>query len=338
MGKNKLILMWLILSGLVVISTVIIGGYTRLSNAGLSIVEWKPVTGIFFPLQQSSWDQEFNKYKDSPEYKDINVGMSLDEFKTIYTIEYLHRIVGRMVAIIFIIPFLIFWRKNYLNTSEIKISVFISFLIFTQGFIGWYMVSSGIGHLPFVSHFRLALHLIIAVIIYSLIFWMFAKKINQQSRCLAISTPIKIVTLSLTFMILFQIFLGGLVAGSKAGFVYNTFPRMAGRLIPSEIWNFNFEIENLSNILYIQFFHRVIAYGIGVFVSAYSIYMICLYRRNSLILISNLLLIILVLLQILFGILTLIYIVPMGLALFHQFFSILLLSSSIWNLSILRSE
>ncbi len=338
MNQNKkLILFWLILCNLLIISTLTIGGYTRLSNAGLSIVDWKPITGIVPPLSEIGWDIEFNKYKTSPEYQQINVGMSLKEFKNIFWIEYIHRILGRLVGIIFILPFIFFLIKKNLSRNEKILSVLSSILILSQGIIGWYMVSSGISDSPFVSHFRLAFHLIIATIIYSIIFLMICNRIYIKK--VVIENKVKYFfaksgSIILLIMVIFQIFIGGLVAGSKAGFVYNTFPKMAGRIIPPEIWDFNFSIESFSNILYLQFFHRIFAYSIGMLALLYTCFMIYIYRKNIIILVSNLILLISILSQILLGIFTLIYIVPVDLALIHQFFSIIVLSSLIWNLYI----
>jgi cytochrome c oxidase assembly protein subunit 15 len=340
MRNRNMILSWLILSAFIVVSTLIIGGYTRLTNSGLSIVEWKPIAGVQFPLSKTSWNQEFDKYKESPEYKDINSGMSLEEFKSIYTIEYIHRMIGRLVGMIFFLPLCYFLFRGYLEKREIEISIIISALILLQGFVGWYMVSSGIVDMPFVNHFRLSLHLIIAVIIYSLIFWLICRKLNvdiKQNSVVPKTYQIlaKYFSIILIFLILVQIFVGGLVAGSKAGFVYNTFPRMAGRLLPSEIWNFYFSVENLNNIFYIQFFHRAIAYIIAILGGLYTVYMMIIYRKNGLVLFSSLLILISILCQIALGVLTLLYVVPLNLALLHQLFSIILLSIAIWNFHII---
>ena len=340
MRNNKIILYWLCLSALAVIFTVIIGGYTRLTNSGLSIVEWKPVTGIYFPLAESSWLKELSKYEASPEYRDINVGMSLDEFKKIYIVEYLHRIAGRLVAIVFILPFILFTIGKKLNSTEIKFSILVCGLILFQGFFGWYMVSSGIADLPYVSHFRLALHLIIAVIIYALIFWMICVKINFSPNMSIHSKNLltikRIFGYLLLIVLIWQIFLGGLVAGSKAGYIYNSFPRMDGRLIPPEIWNFRFQIKDLSNVLYIQFFHRIFAYILCFLCFLYSIFIILFSGGMKIAILSSLFLLLALICQVIFGILTLVYIVPIPLGLLHQFFSIILLSLVIWNIYVNR--
>jgi cytochrome c oxidase assembly protein subunit 15 len=169
---------------------------------------------------------------------------------------------------------------------------------------------------------------------------MICNKFNFKNKSQNIKNKYNIVpiiaALILLAMVFCQIFIGGLVAGSKAGFVYNTFPRMDGRLIPPEIWELNFKIESLSNILYIQFIHRAMACIIGLFSIIYSFYMIYIYRKNNAIVISNLLLSLSIFCQIIFGILTLLHVVPLGLALFHQFFSIIVLSIIIWNIYIIR--
>ena len=161
---------WLLTCSILVILMIIIGGFTRLTNSGLSIVEWRPVTGIIPPLSEKDWQAEFTKYQNTPEYQQVGVNIYLKEFKFIFWIEFLHRLAGRVTGLIYLLPLLYFSLKQKLKTEDRLPHFLILILFFIQGFMGWYMVKSGLQSLPYISHYRLAFHLIIAVLLYSLIF------------------------------------------------------------------------------------------------------------------------------------------------------------------------
>ena len=165
--------LWLLLCALLVLAMIVLGGYTRLTDSGLSIVKWRPVTGVIYPFSQSMWEQEFAKYQNSPEYIYINFDFRLEEFKQIYFVEYSHRLLGRILGVIFIAPFCYFLKTKQLSKKLIKNCIVIFILGATQGGIGWYMVQSGLFQSPEVSQYRLVLHLLMALLIYGLLIWNF---------------------------------------------------------------------------------------------------------------------------------------------------------------------
>lgn len=314
-------IIWLSVCAFLVFLIILVGGYTRLSHSGLSIVEWKPITGVLPPLDYFSWQDEFNLYKESPEFQKINFNMTLDEFKKIFFVEYLHRMLGRLIGILFILPFFYFIYKKQFTHSEIKYYSSIGLLIGLQGLIGWLMVKSGLINNPYVSQYRLATHLIMACIILTLLVWKIAPGENRHSSYSYFSY----------MLLLLQIFSGALVAGLHAGLIYNSFPLMDGEIIPKgafsdlPIWKNFFE-----NIALVQFTHRTL--GIINFINL-IIYSWTLFRnekmRNKAIFI-----ICLVSIQLFLGIFTLLYNVPIILALLHQAFAIILLTSVILSLKL----
>lgn len=259
-GHRFWVRMWLYLICLMVFAMVIVGGATRLTDSGLSITEWKPILGIIPPFTDTGWLQEFEKYKLIPEYQEINKGMSLAEFKFIYWWEWGHRFLGRIIGFVFIIPLVFFWVKGRLESKLKPRLLFLLFLGGLQGFVGWWMVSSGLVDRVDVSQYRLAVHLTLAAIIFAYAFWI--------ARGLAIystqsNLPILLLVLAplLCFGVLFQIFLGGLVAGLDAGLAYNTWPLMDGDFVPAGLdilqpWWLNW-FENPKSV---QFNHRIGAY------------------------------------------------------------------------------
>jgi cytochrome c oxidase assembly protein subunit 15 len=312
--SNKYVLVWLVFCLLAVLSMVFIGGYTRLTGSGLSIVEWKPVVGTIPPLSDNDWDIEFNKYKLSPEYVKINNNFSLNQFKQIFYVEYFHRLMGRLTAFIFFLPLIYFYFKGALNNKASKNILVIAALGAFQGFSGWYMVKSGLINDPHVSHFRLAVHLVNALLIFSLILWnIFSlssiQRINNYSKKLYYMAW---VVLALLFI---QIAIGALVAGLKGGLIYNSFPLMNGNLLPDEIHKFGW--FHLSNAAIIQFYHRLFA-----FISLLAIVLVivlCNYLKvNNFVRQRALSTFLVFLLQGILGVLTLVNMVPIAYALAHQ--------------------
>jgi cytochrome c oxidase assembly protein subunit 15 len=296
-----------------VVLMIFVGGLTRLTDSGLSIVEWKPVSGIIPPLNTESWEKEFSSYKTSPEYQKLNANFTLDDFKNIFWLEFIHRILGRITGLIIIFPAIFFGIKNQLRKPMPYVSM--SLLVIFQGVIGWYMVKSGLVDNPHVSHYRLALHLILATLLYSVIMWEnFLVTNNTVSIRRFARLDYGIITLLLIYT---QIFLGALVAGLDAGMIYNEFPMMDGKFIPTE---FELSWNMLNDPVSVQFLHRNMAYIVvfSVFILAAKTFK---YNKNlAFILIS------IVLIQFLLGIFTLLYIIPINLALAHQLFAVLLLS------------
>ncbi len=312
-----------------VILMIFLGGLTRLTNSGLSIVEWQPISGIIPPLTDNHWLEEFAKYQRSPEYLQLNNSMSLAEFKFIFWLEFVHRLAGRVTGLVYLLPLLYFYRQGIIARTT-KVYLIILLLFAVQGFIGWYMVKSGLEKMPYVSHFRLALHLIIAFIIYTLLFWQLMINACKNKMLLpgVNLQPLKLLCgLSLAMMYL-QIIIGGLTAGLDAGLVYNSFPLMGTKFIAEEISISAVGFESLNDPVFVQFLHRSCAYLIMVIVSIIII-KLC-YINNSKLRIINYCIILALLLQVLVGVLTIIYAVPITLALIHQIGAVILLSCLLW--------
>jgi len=337
-GFNGLITKWLFVSCIMVIAMIIIGGITRLTGSGLSIVEWRPVTGIFPPFSFESWQAEFAKYKAFPEYNSVNYGMTLSQFKFIYLLEFVHRLLGRITALIYILPLAYFYFKGVIKNRDIVPYVIVLLLFCVQGFMGWYMVKSGLVNHPSVSHFRLAFHLIIAVIIYHILFY---KLVKNHCDILLIPSQVDlklplIFSVTAIAVIYVQIFLGALVAGLDAGLVYNSFPLMGESFIPLELqYNF-FSSKNCCDPVFIQFMHRLGGYSVFIIVTALVITLLKV-KHPKLNKVAFYLSIAL-LAQLSTGIITLLYAVPILAASTHQFFAIVLLSLIIWCYFLIKSS
>ncbi|HXO72180.1 MAG TPA: COX15/CtaA family protein [Bradyrhizobium sp.] len=252
---------WLIAIAVLIALMVLVGGATRLTESGLSIVEWKPVTGTLPPLTQEAWTQAFEGYKTIPQYRELNAGMSLDEFKTIFWWEWSHRLLGRFIGIAYLLPFLWFlWRGALSN--DLKRRLWIIFgLGALQGAVGWWMVASGLTQRVEVSQLRLATHLVLALLIFAAIVWTLRRLSDRQP--VVASSRLKITAIVLLALTFVQLYLGALVAGLRAGRVYNTWPEIDGALIPTAARLFFEEPwwRNLfDNTLMVQFEHRMIAY------------------------------------------------------------------------------
>ena len=220
--------LWLLISAAMILLTLIVGGATRLTESGLSIVEWKPVTGVLPPLSQAEWQAEFAKYQAIPQYRDLNRGMSLDAFKTIYWWEWSHRLLARLTGAVFLLPLLFFlWRGAIPPGLRLRL-----WTIFgagaALGAVGWWMVSSGLTQRVSVSQYRLAFHLTLATTIYAAILWT-ARQLADQSPSMA-PARLRFGALALAALLLLQIYLGALVAGLDAGLVFNTWPLIDGAL------------------------------------------------------------------------------------------------------------
>lgn len=318
---------WLIICAILVIIMVAIGGYTRLNNAGLSIVEWKPITGIIPPITEAQWLEEFNKYKNSPEYQKINFTIEMQYFKKIYLIEYIHRVAARITALVFLLPFLYFTFTRSIINFPNKRFAFIIMLMMLQGVIGWYMVKSGLINNPAVSSYRLALHLLMACFIFSLIIWEIAIFYKSKTSHFNIKYNINYKLYIFILLIILQITLGAFVAGLNAGMIYNSFPLMNGHLMPNESFSHVKLTTMMDNPALVQFFHRIMAFIILFFAS----YMFChihkYYKHIKIIKFINILLISLIYTQLLLGVITLIYKVPLLPALIHQIIAVFILGN-----------
>ncbi len=323
--RNK-VSIWLIFMFFLIAIMIVVGGLTRLTDSGLSITKWELFSGTLPPLNNEKWIDYFDQYKLIPEFKIQNYSMTLNEFKIIFWWEWAHRFLGRLIGIAFFIPLIYFTIK--LSLKKLVNYYIIFFLICFQGFLGWYMVSSGLINKIDVSHFRLALHLIVAFLILSLIFWNYLQlniKIKKQSK-LNFFFPF-----TLLILIFLQIIIGAFVSGMDAGLIYNSWPMMGNTYFPDDNKFINlFNITAFSDASLVQFIHRNLAYLILFF---YILVFIKVYKKKieGSFLAINLVGFFL-LFQVILGILTLLNGAQIVLASLHQISSIFLVSSSIYFL------
>ena len=325
--KNQ-VSIWLLFMFCLISLMIVVGGLTRLTDSGLSITKWELFSGLFPPLSEKQWIYYFDQYKLIPEFKIQNFFMTLNDFKVIFWWEWVHRFMGRLIGISFLIPLIYFTFK--LSLKKLLGFYLIFILICFQGFVGWYMVSSGLVDRVDVSHFRLSLHLIIAFLILSLILWNYLKlniKINKNDK-LKFYYPFLFLIL-----IYFQIIIGAFVSGMDAGLIYNSWPLMGNSYFPddSKIKHL-FDISALSDASIVQFLHRNLAYVI-LFVYILIFFKVYKNKIESSFFIINIVGLILII-QIVLGILTLINGVQIILASMHQISSIFLVSTSIYFLYI----
>jgi len=305
---------------------IVVGGLTRLTDSGLSITQWQLFSGILPPLNINQWNEYFDLYKKIPEFKLQNYAMTLDEFKVIFWWEFVHRLLGRLIGIIFLVPLILFSIK--LGFSKMANFYLIFILICLQGFLGWYMVSSGLVNKVDVSHFRLALHLVLAFIILSLVYWNILKYNYIKLPRKKIDNILPIFFLILLFV---QIIVGAFVSGMDAGKIYNTWPNMGTGFFPNDNSFANlFNFSALSNPSLVQFLHRNLAYIILFF---YLVIFLKVYI-NKLSGFFKILYVIgaILTLQIFLGILTLLSGAQIFVSSMHQISSIFLISSSIYFL------
>jgi len=260
---------WLFICCALVFAMVVVGGVTRLTHSGLSIVEWQPIIGTLPPLSQADWQETFGKYQLTPQYLQVNKGMTLDEFKGIFWWEYWHRLLGRLIGIVFLIPLLWFMARRELPPGHAGKLFAIFVLGGLQGVLGWYMVKSGLVDDPRVSQFRLTAHLGLALAIFAAMFWVGLSLIfpSHAATASASRRSARRWSIGITTLIFAMALSGGLVAGIRAGFAYNTFPLMNGHLVPPDIlvlepWWRNF----FWNMATVQFDHRCIAVLIALLV------------------------------------------------------------------------
>jgi heme a synthase len=251
---------WLLLCCAMIFAMVILGGVTRLTGSGLSMVEWDPIFGVVPPLDQQAWEEVFAKYQQSPEYRKINIGMDLGGFKSIYWFEFSHRILGRSIGAVFLIPFLYFMFRRKLAASLVPRLGFAFVLGGLQGLLGWYMVKSGLIDNPHVSQYRLTAHLSLALLIYAYLLWILYDLLFKQRQPCVNPAGLKTAAKFLLGLVAVTIVSGGFVAGLKAGHAYNTFPKMGDQWLPPAGWMLQPGWRNLfENIATVQFDHRVLA-------------------------------------------------------------------------------
>ena len=329
-SKESFIKSWLFLVYCLTLLMIVIGGLTRLTDSGLSMVEWKILLGVIPPLIEKDWQEAFLLYQSFPEFQQINNDMTLSEFKFIYLMEYSHRLLGRLLGLLVLIPFIYLWIKKTLSFSEWKKYFFLFVLICLQGFAGWFMVKSGLVDVPTVSQYRLVLHLFLALLFLSLTLWFLLEQlsmIKNQGKIAVKKNQLSWWVGGLFFLLGGQILLGGFVAGLDAGHVSHTFPKMFGKWIPSNMfyqtpWIINF----FENQITVHFFHRLFALVLVVYGVIFVIKII-FYQESSFLKKWAVYFILLLGMQIILGILTVVLKVPISLASLHQFIAILLWST-----------
>lgn len=308
---------WLVAVLFALFALVLVGGATRLTESGLSITEWKPIHGVIPPLSAEEWEEEFQLYQRIPQYQQMNNGMTVEEFKTIFWWEWAHRLLARTIGIIFALPLAFFWLtgrvERRLRTPLLGILALGGF----QGFIGWWMVSSGLVERTEVSQYRLATHLVIACLIFAACMWIF-RGLSPHSNDAAPTDRSRKMAAIIAVMSLFQIYLGALVAGLDAGFSYNTWPLMDGAIIPQDLFlQQPWWINLFENPKTVQFVHRIGAYVLFAFALMHMIASLraapeTTHARRSV------LLFLLVSVQAVIGITTLVLQVPIGWGVAHQ--------------------
>ena len=321
---NNQLSIWLITMFIIISIMIVVGGLTRLTDSGLSITEWELFSGMLPPMNQNDWILYFNLYKEIPEFKLQNFNMTLQEFKVIFWWEWAHRFLGRVIGLCFLIPLIYFSFK--IKLSKILDLYLIFFLICFQGFIGWYMVSSGLVGRVDVSHFRLSVHLLVAFLILSLIFWNYLKYQNYNQVSYGLNSIIPFIFLVL---ILIQIVIGAFVSGMDAGKIYNSWPLMGNTYFPNDnnIENL-FKLSVFSDPSLVQFIHRNLAYVIGLF---YMMMLFKVYKNKITKLYRSVnILGFFMILQIILGIFTIILGAQIYIAAVHQVSSIFLVTSSIY--------
>ena len=316
--RRRAIRLWLLAIATLIFVTVSVGGATRLTESGLSIVEWKPVTGVIPPFDAAAWQTEFDKYKAIPQYRERHPGMSLDEFKTIYWWEWTHRLLARLIGGVFLVPFLWFLWRGWID-PPLRTRLWTIFALGAAlGVVGWLMVASGLSERIRVSQYWLAFHLTLACLIFAAIVWT-AEGVAPRAA-IVVPRRIRVGALVVLVLILVQIYLGALVSGTRAGLIYNTWPLIDGALLPEParlffdvpLWRNFFE-----NTLTVQFDHRMVAYALEFFVLLHAVDVVRTVRggaalTGALALASG------VTLQVTLGIATLVHQAPLALALPHQ--------------------
>ena len=324
--RRRAIRAWLIAVAALIFVMVLVGGATRLTESGLSITEWQPVTGTIPPLSETAWQAEFDKYKTIPQYQQMNRGMSLAEFKTIFWWEWTHRLLGRLIGVAFLLPFLWFLARGWIEPGLRGRLWAIFGLGAVQGAVGWWMVASGLAGRTEVSQYRLAFHLTLACAIYVAIVWMAERLVERPAA--VVPPRLRVTANVLVILVLAQIYLGALTAGLRAGLTYNTWPLIDGAFVPSgahlffeQPWWRNF----FENTLTVQFDHRMMAYTVLLVALLHAADALRGQARGAP-MTGAIRLMVAVALQVGLGILTLLGQVPISLGLAHQGLALVVLT------------
>lgn len=336
--SSRAIALWLFACAFAVFLMALVGAVTRLTESGLSIVTWDPVVGALPPLSDADWHREFDNYKTSPQYQKVNRGMTLPEFKKIYFWEWFHRLWGRVIGLIYALPLAWFWLRRRLPAESKPAFLGVLGLGFAQGVMGWFMVKSGLVDMPAVSHYRLAAHLSLALLLFSLILNMALKLSLPPSKQSAFLFPLYKITRRVILLLALTIFWGALVAGAKAGLVYNSFPLMGKYPWPEEgldmvpLW-----INVFENHATVQFIHRALA-TLTLLSVLFLVGRSMNFQKSPRVSWAFGLAGFLVIVQFTLGVATLLSQLMLPLAVMHQAVAILLLGSLIWVLHELPPE
>ncbi len=343
---SRAVVIWLIIGLVMVFFQIVIGGVTRLTGSGLSITKWEIVTGVLPPLSESSWIKEFEKYKNTPQYKKINTGMELGSifragsFKFIYFWEYLHRLWARTMGFVFLLPFLFFYWKKKIPDSLLKGLGYVVLLASLAAMFGWIMVASGLVHRPWVNAYKLAIHLCIGISVFIALWWAFLKYIYNNKRPKEINA-VKYLQIMFALLIV-QIFFGGVMSGTKAALFINTWPDLNGEYLPGILMEGqNWTIQNFDNyeqsgflVTLVQFLHRGSAYLI--FVLTFFIFFHFKYwKRKSQVSLSFILFLSLIIIQVMLGVITLKFstgIIPVYWGVLHQGFAVFVLAGYVLHM------
>jgi heme a synthase len=328
--SRRAIAAWLLVCCAVLFALVVLGGVTRLTGSGLSITDWRPVTGALPPFSEQAWQAEFDLYRASPEYRHVNRGMSLDDFKVIYGFEYAHRLLARLLGLIFAVPLAWFWLRGRIPPALRWPLLGVLGLGMLQGYMGWFMVKSGLVDIPRVSPYRLGAHLGLALAIYAAMFWLALRLLRPLVPWApaAARGGMKLLLL----LVVVTIMSGAFVAGLKAGFLYNTFPLMAGQLVPDGLLHLEPAWRNaFENPATVQFTHRLLGLGTALSVLLAWLYALRLQLAGSQRRCLHALAL-MALLQAALGITTLLMFVPLSLAAAHQAGAVMLLSIALLTL------
>ncbi|WP_282045744.1 COX15/CtaA family protein [Roseibium album] len=334
--SRAMIRWWLYFVCLLILVMVVVGGATRLTESGLSITEWKPIHGVIPPLSEVEWEEELEKYRQIPEYQLINKGMSLDEFKFIFWWEWGHRLLGRFIGVAFFVPMVVFWAAGRVEPWLKPRLLTALALGGLQGFVGWWMVASGLVDRVDVSQYRLAAHLTLALIIFAYLFWLARRLSPLKDPVPGEQTRLGVLSKLVLGVVFVQIFLGGLVAGLNAGLTFNTWPLMDGQLVPGgllmmkPVW-----LNFFENVLTVQFQHRITAYllvalGLWLTWATFKASHRKELRRAGAHIGAF------IFLQAVFGVLTLVWHVPLSVALVHQGFAVIVLAAAVDHLAVLK--
>ncbi|EAQ96060.1 COX15/CtaA family protein [Congregibacter litoralis] len=338
---DRQLALWLLTCAVVIYGMILLGGVTRLTESGLSMVEWRPIMGIWPPIGEAAWQEVFAKYQRFPEYQKINQGMGLDEFKVIFMYEYLHRVLGRLIGLLFIIPLVFFALRGVIRPGLMPRLLVLLVLGGCQGLLGWYMVKSGLVDRPSVSQYRLTAHLGLAVALYAAILWQFLNlwpKAGRRSKSSSTASLAGVARWSplLVVLVYLMILSGGLVAGTDAGYAYPTWPKMGPGFVPPGLYAATPSwLAAFEDVTTIQFNHRLFAYLLFFLVGGFGLFLALKASGTALRLAGGAVMAAL-LLQITLGIGTLLTRMAIPVAAGHQAGAILLLTVLLFTVHLLR--